>query len=40
MVFANQEFKGATPGDRIGSFYVIAPQTRHAPGGAAQHLPP
>ncbi len=33
MVFANQEFKGATPGDRIGNFYVIAPQT-DAPQGA------
>ena len=35
MVFANQEFKGATPGDRVGSFYVIAPQT-----GTPQGAPP
>ncbi len=39
MVFANQEFKGATPGDRIGSFYVIAPQTDTPQGAPPNTFP-
>ena len=27
MTFANQQFTGATPSDRLGNFYVLAPQT-------------
>lgn len=27
MTFSNQQFTGATPSDRIGNFYVLAPQT-------------
>ena len=39
MVFANQEFKGATPGDRVGSFYVIAPQTDTPQGAPPNTFP-
>lgn len=27
MTFSNQQFTGATPSDRVGNFYVLAPQT-------------
>jgi hypothetical protein len=32
MTFSNQHFTGATPSDRIGSFYVVAPQTDTSQG--------
>lgn len=32
MTFSNQQFTGATPSDRVGNFYVLAPQTSSPQG--------
>ena len=37
MTFANQDFKGATPSDKLDNFYVVAPQT-DAPQGTLPFL--